>query len=103
MTTSSETAGAMLGMAVVTYGLRCSGLWVGRRLRLTERTERIIRQLPPTLLVSIVVPMVVSEGIPHVVGALATMIVALKSRSVLLAMVVGVIVVVLVRTQAWAG
>lgn len=103
MTIGPEAAAAILGMGIVTYGLRCSGLWVGRRVTLTERTERIARQLPPTLLVSIIAPMVVTGGAAHLVGTIATAIVAFKSRSVLAAMVVGMTVVVLVRAQSWVG
>ena len=99
MTIDLAALAAIAVMAAVTYLVRCSGLWVGRRVTFSDRTQRIVSQLPATLLISIIAPMITSAGMPHVVGTAVTVLFALKSRNVLLAMAVGIATVVLVRGQ----
>ena len=92
---------AIAGMALVTYALRCSGLWIARRVSVTPRTERMLRQLPPTLLISVIAPMVISGGVRYAVGTAAAAVVAAKSNSVVATMIVGMATVILLRS--WVG
>lgn len=98
MTAQLDAVAAIAGMALVTYGLRSCGLWVARRVSVTPRTERVLRQLPPTLLISIIAPMVASGGTAYVFGTAAAMLVAARSNSVVATMAVGIATVVLLRS-----
>jgi uncharacterized membrane protein len=85
-------------MAAVTYATRASGLWVGSRLRITPRLERVFDALPGAILVSLVAPAVARAGIPGLVGAGAATLVAVRWRgNIVLPMVVGVVVLRAVR------
>ncbi len=101
MTGQLDGVAAIAGMAMVTYGLRCCGLWIARRVPVTPRTERMLRQLPPTLLISVIAPIVMAGGIRYALETAAATVAAAKSNSVVATMVVGVPTVVLLRS--WVG
>jgi uncharacterized membrane protein len=101
MTAEFDAAAAIAGMALVTYGLRCGGVWIARRVSVTPRTERMLLQLPPTLLISVIAPIVIAGGARYAVGTTAAVVTAAKSNSVVATMAVGVATVVLLRS--WLG
>jgi uncharacterized membrane protein len=101
VTAQLDAVAAITGMALVTYGLRCGGLWIARRVSLTPRIERMLRQLPPTLLISVIAPIVIAGGVRYALGMAAAVVTAAKSNSVVATMVVGVATVILLRS--WVG
>lgn len=93
MQISPEAFWVILGMAVVTYATRVGGLWIVQRFTLSEKVKIWSEYIPGTVLVSIVAPNIVGGGLPEVVAAIATILVAWKTRVSLLAMATGVICV----------
>lgn len=93
MQTNSQALLTIVGMALVTYMTRAGGLWLMSRIKLSQRTESWLRQLPGTVIISIIAPTVLTSGPAEVLAALATGLVALRTGSLLLAMLVGVSVV----------
>jgi uncharacterized membrane protein len=84
-------------VALGTYGLRVSGLLFANVLRNQGRVKIFLESLPPTILLSLVTPMILKEG---VMGILATMCIAvcvLKTKNLFLAMILGTCVVALGR------
>ena len=94
---NTETLLTILGMALVTYATRVTGLWLLGRMQPSARLERWLRHIPGAVLVSIVVPMAAAGGPAEWLALAATAFTAVRTRSMLAAMIVGVAVVVLAR------
>lgn len=88
----------ILGMALATYATRASGLWLIGRIHLTKRAEAWLREIPGAVLVAIVAPTVFTTGVAEAAASLATVLVAARTRNLLLAMVCGVALVWALRT-----
>src|SRR5438045_3510210 len=86
-----EVLVTVLGMALVTYATRAGGLVLVSRVKLSRRAERWLTQLPGAVLVAIVVPEVLKSGVAGVVAGLITVAVAVRTGSLLLAMLLGVV------------
>ena len=87
--------------ALVTYGLRISGLLLAGRLPKTGRFRTCLDALPGTILLSLIVPAAVAAG---PVGWLATVITGLcsiKTGNVFISMLVGVAIVAIGRGLGW--
>ncbi len=97
MQISSQALLAILGMALVTYLTRMSGLWLMSRVKLSKRMKAWLGYIPGTVLVAIIAPTVLSTSFAEAGAALATVLVAARTRNVLLAMMVGVSVVLGLR------
>jgi uncharacterized membrane protein len=93
-----QTVLAILLMAVATYATRAGGLWLANRLTLSERVEAWLDYIPGAILVSLVAPVVLAGGPAEALAALAVVLVALRTGSLPLAMVVGVGAVIVLRT-----
>lgn len=91
---------AIAGAALVTYTLRLGGLLLAGRLPGNGGFRRFMDALPGTILISLVAPNIASAGILGGVAALATALCAWKTRNVLVAMVVGMVIVAAGR---WMG
>ncbi len=87
----------ILGMALVTYLTRIGGLWLMSRVTLSGRLKAWLEYLPGTILVAIVAPAVLGAGLAEVGAALATVLVAARTRNVLLSMLVGIAIVLVLR------
>ena len=83
----------ILGMALVTYVTRISGLWLMSHVTLSTRMKAWLGYLPGTVIVAIIAPTVFSTGLAEAGAAVATVLVMARTRNVLLAMIVGVGVV----------
>ena len=80
----------ILGMALVTYATRAGGFWLMGLVRPSPRVEAWLRQIPGAVLVAIIAPTVLASSLAETLAALATALVALRTKNVLVAMVVGV-------------
>lgn len=100
MATDGVTIAAIVGMGIVTYATRAGGIWAIQRVDVSDRTEAALAVLPGAILVSLVAPEVVFGGAPEWVAAVAVLVVAIRTGSIVLAMAVGMGVVWLVRTGA---
>ncbi len=88
---------AILGMALITYLTRAGGLLLMSRIQFSPRLKAWLSALPGTILVAIVAPTVLSTSFAEAGAALATLLVAARTRNVLLAMLTGVVVVFCLR------
>jgi len=96
MTGSINTTAVIItiaGSALVTYFLRLGGLLLSEKLPRSKRFKRVMATLPGTILVSLVVPEVVSVGFWGAIAALSTAICVWKTKNVFAAMLVGVVIV----------
>jgi uncharacterized membrane protein len=87
----------ILGMALVTYATRAGGFWLMGLVTPSPRIESWLRQIPGAVLVAIIAPTVLASSLPETLAALATVLVAVRTKSVLVAMLVGVAMVAIVR------
>ncbi len=87
----------IFGMALVTYLTRAGGVWLMGLVTLSPRLEAWLRSIPGAVLVALVAPTVFASSLAETLAALATVLVALRTRNVLLAMVIGVGVVWVLR------
>lgn len=88
---------AIVLMALATYATRAGGLWLASRLTLSGRVEAWLGYIPGAILVSLVAPAVLASGLAEAFAALAVVLVAIRTRSLPLAMVVGVGAVLVLR------
>jgi len=97
MTIEPRVLLTILGMAFVTYAMRAGGLWLMSRVTLSGRMEAALRTVPGAVLISLVAPGVLSSGVPGMVAALITVLVAARTSNALIAMVAGVLALLAVR------
>lgn len=93
----TQMLAAILLAAGVTYSLRVGGLLLAARMPKQGRFRRGMEALPGALLLSLVIPSVAEAGVWGVVAAACTALIVLKTRSTLLAMLVGMGVIFLQR------
>lgn len=96
--TDAVTVAAIVGMGLVTYATRAGGIWAIQRVDVSDRAEAALEVLPGAILLSLVVPEVVFGGAPEWVAAIAVLLVAVRTGSIVLAMAVGMGAVWLVRS-----
>lgn len=87
----------ILAMALLTYLTRIGGVLLMSRIQLSGRLKAWVSALPGTILVALVAPTVLSTGFAEAGAALATVLVAIRTRNLLLAIVVGVGTVLTLR------
>jgi branched chain amino acid efflux pump len=97
MQNETLTLVTILGMALVTYATRAGGFWLMGLVTPSPRIEAWLRQIPGTVLVAIVAPTVLASSLAETLAALATVLVAIRTKNVLAAMLVGVAAVFLLR------
>lgn len=83
----------ILGMAVVTYGMRLGGLLMADRLPQTGRWAHVLERLPGAVLISVWVPSALSAGAIGVAGAAVTLITMVLLRNIFAALVAGMVLV----------
>jgi len=87
----------ILGVALVTYATRAGGFWLMGLVTPSPRIEAWLRQIPGAVLVAIVAPTVLASSLAETLAALATVLVAIRTKNVLAAMLIGVAAVFLLR------
>lgn len=97
----------ILGMAAVTFGVRYPMLAIIGRLRLPDLALRALRYVPIAVLTAIVAPAaLMPQGDldltpnAHLIGGLAAVLVAWRTRNLLLTIVTGMVVFLLWRALA---
>ena len=90
MVVNPVTAVTIMGMAFVTYLTRAGGIWVMNRMTIGPRLAAGLKALPGTILISIVAPTIISAGLAEGLAGAVTTVVAWRSRSIVVAMVIGV-------------
>jgi len=87
----------ILACGLVTYALRLGGLLLADRLPKRGRVRAFMDALPGTLLLSLIAPSVVENGIWGGVATLFTALCAIKTKSPLLSMLVGMAIIAVQR------
>lgn len=88
---------AILAMTVATYLMRTGGFWLMGHVPLTARIRRMLEALPGSVVVAIVLPIVVKNGVPAVLAVGAVVAVMLVRRNDILALAIGIATVALAR------
>jgi len=89
---------AVIGaMCVVTYATKAGGLWLLTRVEPSARLRAGLEALPGGIIVAILAPRLAAGGPPEWAVGAAVVLVARRTDSVLLALVVGVVAVLLFR------
>jgi uncharacterized membrane protein len=88
---------AILAMAAVTYATRAAGYWLSGRLVLSARVLAYLRAIPGAVLTSLVAPSIAEGGLTFVVAAATTLVVAARTRNLLVAAITGAVTVSLAR------
>ena len=94
---SLEALIAILGMAVVTYGIRVGGLLLADRLPRTGFVAAWMKHIPAAVLASLVAPAIVGGGPAEAIAAAVALVAYLLSRNLFVTMVAGVVAVFLAR------
>ncbi len=97
MTIHSGALIAIVLMALVTYACRAGGYWLMGRVTISPRIEAGLAYLPGAVLISLVAPAMVEEGVPGVCAVTATAIVMRLSNNLLLSMLTGIGTIWLLR------
>ncbi len=94
----SLTAFAVVfGMSIVTYVTKAGGFWALDRVEPSESVREGLDALPGGILVAILVVRLLEGGPSEWMAGIAVLVVAHRTESVLLAMVVGVGTLLIVR------
>jgi uncharacterized membrane protein len=88
---------AILGMALVTYATRAGGFWLAGRLPPSGRVAAGLRYAPGAVLAAIIAPAALDAGPAGIAALLLTVVVARRTKSLLIAAVVGVVLVAVLR------
>lgn len=97
MWTSPEALIAILGMALVTFAVKASGLLLANRLPQHGFVAAWLKHIPGAVLASLVAPAVVTGTAAEAIAAAATALAYFATRNILAAMAAGVLVVYLMR------
>ena len=97
MQSETLTLLTILGMALVTYSTRAGGFWLMGLVTPSPRIEAWLKQIPGAVLVAIIAPTVLTSSIAETLAAVATILVAIRTKNVLIAMLVGIATVALLR------
>ena len=84
-------------MALVTYATRAGGFWLMGLVTPSPRVETWLKQIPGAVLVALIAPTILASSIAETLAAIATVLVAIRTKNVLIAMLVGVATVALLR------
>ena len=97
MPSETLTILTILGMALVTYATRAGGFWLMCLVTPSPRIEAWLKQIPGAVLVAIIAPTVLASSVAETLAAVATVLVAIRTKNVLIAMLVGVTTIALLR------
>jgi len=92
-----DTLIAILGMAIVSFAIKASGLLLANRLPTTGFAASWLRHIPAAVLASLIAPAIVTGGPADVIAAAATALIMILTRNLFAAMAGGVLTVYLAR------
>ncbi len=87
----------IFSIAIGTYFLRVSGLLLSNTLIQYKKINLFLEYLPAMLLISLIFPAIIKEGIVGVVAAVLITICMYKTQNIFLSMFIGVLTVALYR------
>lgn len=96
MNVQPENLLAILTMAIATYTVRVSGLWIADRLPQGGRARAALDALPPAVLSAVIAPIALATGPAETAAALITAVAAFR-LPLIAAVAIGVGSVVVLR------
>lgn len=87
-----------LGMMAATYLARVSGYWFILFFKPNEQTQAFLRLVPGTLFIAMIAPQIVNSGWIGWIAVIVVFICAAKSRNMLLALTLGMILFVVLKS-----
>ncbi|GLV60654.1 hypothetical protein KDH_74730 [Dictyobacter sp. S3.2.2.5] len=97
MQTNLSALLTILGMAAVTYLTRVAGVWLMSRVELSGWLRSWMNVLPGTILVALIAPAIFNTGVPEIGASLATVLTFVRTRNMLLSLIIGIGAVVGLR------
>ena len=88
---------AILGMAFATYLDRVSGFWLMGHVPLTPRVRRMLEALPGSVVMAIVLPIMVRNGLPALLAILTVVAAMLVRRNEFIAIALALAVTAAAR------
>ncbi len=92
---------AIAAMALVTYLLRVGGFWLMAHVPPTRRVRRMLEALPRSVVVAVVLPIIVRDGLAAALAIGAAGAVMLLRSSDILAVLTGMAVAAAIRAAGW--
>lgn len=86
-------------VAMGTYFLRVSGLLLSDSLKKYKFVNSILETIPTTLLIALIVPPIIKEGLIGIVASLFVIIVMYKTKNIFISMSIGVFIIYLNRSN----
>lgn len=90
----------ILLVALGTYFLRLSGLLLSNKFAKDGKVKLFLDYLPATLLLALVIPSIIKEGLIGLFAAILIAVCMYKTKSILLSMCLGIFVVALSRNYS---
>lgn len=87
----------ILGMALMTYTTRAAGLWLMGRIPVSPRIEAGLAHIPGAILTALLAPIALAGGQAEAMAMAVTILIAARTKNILLAMTAGVGLVWLLR------
>jgi len=84
-------------VALGTYSLRVSGLLLSNKFAKEGRVKVFLDYLPATLLLSLILPSILKEGVSGIIASLCIVLCMYKTKNILLSMFLGVFIIALNR------
>lgn len=78
MEVSPDNLLAIIAMAVATYAIRLSGLWIAEYIPAGGRTRAALDALPAAVLTAVVAPMALATGLAETLAAAITVLAAMR-------------------------
>ena len=89
----------IFAVAIGTYFLRVSGLLLSTRLKKFKYVDSLLESIPATLLIALIIPPILKEGIIGIIASLFVIVVMIKSKNIFLSMSIGVFIIYLNRSN----
>lgn len=89
----------IFAVAIGTYFLRVSGLLLSTRLKKLKYVDSLLESIPATLLIALIIPPIIKEGMIGIIASLFVIVVMIKSKNIFLSMSIGVFILYLSRSN----
>ncbi len=87
----------ILAVAIGTYCLKVSGLLLSSKFKKSYKINVFLETLPATLLISLILPSIIKEGLIGIVASLLVVLCMYKTNNILLSMILGMLLVAIGR------
>lgn len=87
----------ILFVAIGTYFLRFSGLYLANKLNKIKNVDLFLEAIPATLLISLIIPSIIKVGTVGIIASIISILIMYKTKNSFFAMSIAVFVVALHR------